>query len=98
VPGILAGLDILPGFLADRGGSFWRFQFHPRTTGLGKPDRYGLLGRTRSMLTLTNVMHLFANEFSGLRGRRFALSCILFGPFQSLAFRHNVRLFELNTR
>jgi len=32
-----------------------------------------LLGRARTMFTLANMMHLFADKFAGLRGSGFAL-------------------------
>ena len=40
------------------------------------------------MFTLANVVHLFANEFTGLGAGGFALPTIAAGPFESFCFRH----------
>jgi hypothetical protein len=40
------------------------------------------------VFTLANVVHLFADEFTGLGAGRFALPTIAAGPFESFCFRH----------
>jgi hypothetical protein len=40
------------------------------------------------VLTLSDVLHFFANEFPGLRGWSFAVPCILLSPFDRFLFRH----------
>lgn len=88
---ILACLGILFSLPSNRSGTFRRSQLHPGTTGLGKTYGYYLLGRTRTMLTLSNVMHLLTNEFSGLCGRRLALTGVFAGSFNCLSFRHETK-------
>ena len=65
--------------------------------GLGKTYGNRLLRRTRTMLTLSNVVYLFANEFSRLSGRRLALAGIFSGSFNCFALRHNSDLLELSS-
>jgi hypothetical protein len=38
------------------------------------------------MFAFANVVHLLANEFSGLRGRSFPLTLVLFGAFNNFSF------------
>ena len=40
------------------------------------------------MNALADVIHFFANEFTGLRGRGFALSLVAFGASNSFLFGH----------
>ena len=40
------------------------------------------------MLAFADVVHLFADEFACLSGRRFSLLLVAFGAFQRPFFRH----------
>ena len=41
------------------------------------------------MFSLTDVLHLFANKFTGLRGWRKPFAFVLVGPFNDIFFWHN---------
>jgi hypothetical protein len=41
------------------------------------------------MLTLPDMLDLFVNEFSRLRGRRFPFACIFARPLDRFLFRHS---------
>jgi hypothetical protein len=88
---ILGGLGILLRLLSHRSGSFRRCQLHSGATRLGKANRDRLLRRTRAVLTLSDVMDLFANEFSGLSGRGLALAGVFSGSLDGFALRHDFR-------
>jgi hypothetical protein len=47
-----------------------------------------LLRRPRTMLALADVVHLFADEFAGLRRGRFARLLVLACPLERGLFRH----------
>jgi len=94
---ILTRLGIALSLLSNRSWTFWSSQLHPSVMGLGKTYGNRLLRRTRTMLTLSNVVYLFANEFSRLSGRRLALAGIFSGSFNCFALRHNSDLLELSS-
>src|SRR5581483_11737945 len=56
----------------------WR-QFDPGAARLREADSDSLFGGSGAVLALPDVLHLFADEFAGLGGRRF--------PFGFVAFR-----------
>jgi len=61
---------------------------NPRPACLGQADGDGLFGGAGAVFTLANVVHLFADEFTGLGAGGFALPTISAGPFESFCFRH----------
>jgi hypothetical protein len=65
-------------------------KLHAGTARLREADRDRLLRRSRAMLPLSYVMHLFAHELTSLRRRGFPFAPVLFGPLQGLFFRHHV--------
>ena len=74
----------------------WRCrQFDTSFPGFGKPDRNGLLGVLNSVLPFPDMVNLFADEFSRLRGRRLTFASILAGAFNSLFFGHVILLRNL---
>ena len=44
------------------------------------------------MFSLTNVLHLFADEFARLGRRRLSLSLVFASPFECLLFRHSTKV------
>src|SRR5256885_16023568 len=58
-------------------------------SGLGEANGDRLLRRSGSMLTATNFVDLFANEFARLSGRRFAFAPVLTGLFECSLVRHH---------
>ena len=56
---------------------------------LKKPDCDRLLRRPHAVLSLFDVLYLFANEFPGLRGWRFSFMGIFLRTFQSFLFWHS---------
>jgi hypothetical protein len=70
-----------------------RFELHPCAPGFREADRDGLLGRSRTMLTFSHMVHFLTHEFSSLRARRFSLAGIRTSAFDGFVFRHtNLRL------
>ena len=67
-----------------------RCQVNPSTTRLGQAYRYGLLGRSSTMLSFTNVMHFLADEFARLCAGRFPFSFIALSSFKSLFLWHDL--------
>src|SRR5271163_3144281 len=65
-----------------------RRKFHPSPPGFRQPNRYGLLRGAGAVLPFPNMVHLFFHEFSGLRGRSFALAFVFSSALQRLFFRH----------
>jgi hypothetical protein len=65
-----------------------RLQFHPRAPGLRESDSNGLLGRRRTMLAFSHMVHFLAHEFSRLCAGRFSFAGILASAFDGFAFRH----------
>jgi len=63
-------------------------QLHTGAPGLGKTNSDRLLGRSRAVLSFTDVVHLLAHEFAGLGARRFAFTRIFARAFQRLFFGH----------
>src|SRR5438270_9495807 len=68
--------------------AFRRSELDAGAARFGKPNGDSLLRRARSVLALSNVMHLLANKFAGLSARRFALALILVCAFQCLLLWH----------
>jgi hypothetical protein len=72
------------------GGSlFRRRQLNACAPRFGKPDRNGLLRASRSVLSLTNMVHLFAHELARLRAGRFALASVFARPLDCSFFWHD---------
>src|SRR5207248_552429 len=65
-----------------------RLQLYSRPAGLRQPDRDRLLGRTRTVFALTDVVHLLTDELPSLRRRRFALGCILVRALDGFSLWH----------
>src|ERR1700722_10639002 len=89
---------ILRRFLSRRRRSSRR-QFHSCAPRLRKPNGNCLLGRSRSMFALPNVIHLFLDKLSRLRRWRFPFARIFSGPLHGLPLRHGNPLlvvFSLN--
>jgi hypothetical protein len=55
---------------------------------LGETDGDRLLRGASPVLALPDVMHLFADEFAGLRGRCFAFPLVSLGAFVGSLARH----------
>jgi hypothetical protein len=78
-------------FSIGRGGTFEGFfrhlafagrsQLHPSAARFGKPNRNSLLGGTSAVFAFAYMVHFFANELAGLRGRRLALFLVLPSAF-----------------
>jgi hypothetical protein len=63
-------------------------QFHPGPASFRQTNGYGLFSRARAMFAFTDVVHLFAHEFTGLSRWRFALALVAPGPLDSFSFGH----------
>ena len=83
----LRRLSILRRFLPSRCRSPRR-QFHSRAPRLRKPNGNCLLGRSRSMFSLPNVIHFFPDELSRLGRWRLPFPRIFSGPLHGLTLRH----------
>src|SRR5947207_13253065 len=59
----------------------WRRKFHSSTSRFRKANRDGLFSRSSAVLSFTDMVHLFANEFTGLGRGCLALAFIPFGSF-----------------
>jgi hypothetical protein len=70
---------------------FRRLQLHPGAARFGEPDGDRLLGRPGAVFALANMLDLFMDEFSGLRGGRLAFAGVLACAFDGFLFRHTVR-------
>jgi hypothetical protein len=55
---------------------------------LRKSYRDSLFGRSRAVFTVTDMINLFSDEFSSLRGRSFALARVATRSFDGSFFRH----------
>src|SRR5438093_2376583 len=66
----------------------WRRQLYSCPPRLRQPNCDRLLRGTSSVLTFPDMFDLLVNEFSGLSGRRFALTRVLFSSFYGFFFRH----------
>jgi len=60
-----------------------------RSTRLGKTDGDGLFGIPCAVLSLANVVHLFANELTRLSGRTLSLRAVASGSLQGLFAWHS---------
>ena len=67
---------------------FRRRQIYSRSSRPGEPDCDRLFRGARGVFTLADMLHLFTHEFSGLRGRGFALTGVLLRTFRGLFLRH----------
>jgi hypothetical protein len=65
-----------------------RLEFYTRAAGLGQPDRDGLLGRTRTVFALTDMLDLLVDEFARLSGWRLSLSGVPPRASDGFLFRH----------
>src|SRR5258705_12936413 len=63
-------------------------QLDASTSRLREADCDRLLGRTRSMFSFANVVHLLPHEFACLRAGRFSLPRIFLRPLDGFFFRH----------
>jgi len=66
-----------------------RRKIDSRLTSLRQPDRNRLFGRSGTVFPFANMMHLFADEFAGLRRRRLAFALVTAGAFQCFFFGHD---------
>jgi hypothetical protein len=67
-------------------------QFDACTSCFRQPDRNGLLGGCCSVLAFTDVMHLFADEFSGLSAWSFSFASVFVRTLNRFFFRHEALL------
>src|SRR5262245_21675391 len=65
-----------------------RTERHASTPGFRQADRDRLLGRASAMFAFAHVMDFLANELTGLRPGRFALTSIAVGAFDRGFLRH----------
>jgi hypothetical protein len=75
--------------------SFRRRQLHTGATRFRQTNRDGLLWRSRAVFSLTDVLHFFPNEFTGLRRWRKPFAFVLAGPSNYIFFWHNKRISPL---
>jgi hypothetical protein len=75
--------------------AFRRRQLHTRTARFRQTNRDGLLWRSCTVFSLTDVLHFFPNEFTGLRGWRKPFAFVFMGPFNYIFFWHNKRVSPL---
>jgi hypothetical protein len=73
-----------------------RLQFHAGTPGLGQTDRNRLFRILRAVLAFTDVMDLFAYEFTRLRRFRFAGALVPPRAPQRFLLRHKASLLTAN--
>jgi hypothetical protein len=64
-------------------------QFHTCASSFRKADRDSLFCVRRAMLSFTNVMHLFADEFAGLSAGRLAFFFVSLRSFNYFLFWHD---------
>jgi len=58
-----------------------RLQLHGGAAGFGQAYRDRLSGRTRSMLALSHMVHLFSHKFSGLCAERLSFTGVFVRAF-----------------
>lgn len=83
-----ASRGVLRGSLGLGASALGRAQFHSGLAGLVKTDRNGLLGVRRTVFAFADVVHLFPDEFSGLRGSRLTFPLIFCCAFECFFLRH----------
>src|ERR1043165_6740915 len=76
-------------FLRD-GSLSRRRQLHTRPPRLGTSDGDGLLGGTRAVFALADVVHFFAHKFPGLRAGSFSRGFVLARSFDGFLFWHKL--------
>ena len=84
--------DVTPGLFArpsTRLTGFGRWQLDACASGLRKTNGDRLLGGSSAMFAFSNVLYLFPDELSSLRGRCFAFTRIPPSPVECLLFRHD---------
>lgn len=84
--------------LFGRGALAGRGQVDAGAPGLRQADGDRLLRRARTVLAAPDVLHLFAHELSGLRGRSLALASVAPGSFDGAFLWHvGLRLVRIPT-
>jgi hypothetical protein len=71
------------------GPALRRRQFHPRAPRLREPDGDRLLRRPGAMFAFANMVHLLANELSGLRAGSLSFTRVLSRSIDGSFFRHD---------
>lgn len=71
--------------------AFRRRQFHACASCFGQTDGDGLFSRARTVFSLADVLHFFADKFARLGRRRFSLSLVFASPFECLLFWHSTK-------
>src|SRR2546422_6376001 len=74
--------------LGGRGARLGRRQLHAGSARLGQPDGDRLLRRAGSVLPLSDVLDLFADELTGLSAGGFALTPVTTGALDGLFLGH----------
>src|SRR5262249_58048777 len=88
---VASASDIADRLLARLGGRTARLgrrQLHAGAARLGEPDGNRLLRRAGSVLTLSDVLDLFADELAGLSAGGFALTPVTTGAVEGLFLGH----------
>src|SRR5206468_6455660 len=87
---MLAAHGVLRGLLARRCRLSFagRREANPGATRFRQSNRDRLFGVTRAMLAFAHMMHLFAHEFTGLRGGRLAFALVLARSLHCLFLGH----------
>src|SRR5438067_1772834 len=90
LPRVFAARRVPRGLLAGRRGLSFagRRQANAGAARLRQPNRDRLLGIACAVLTFAHMMHLFANEFAGLRGGRFSFALVLTRGLHCLFLGH----------
>src|SRR3989442_14154066 len=80
-------LSTSPRFLRSR-FLLWRRKFHSSPPRFGKANRDCLFGRSRTVLSFADMVHLFANELARLGRWCLPLTFIAFGSLYRFLFWH----------
>jgi hypothetical protein len=68
--------------------AFRRRQFHAGASRFGQTDGDGLLGRSRAVFALANVLHFFPDKLARLGGRREPFALVFTCSFDCFVFWH----------
>ena len=93
MPTCVGARRALTGLLAS-GAFLRRGKIHARATGLRQSNGDGLLRGSGSVLTLSDVVHLLANELSRLCARGLPLPLVSAGSLQRTFLRHKATLYS----
>src|SRR5262249_5425418 len=88
------GIPGLPSPRPARRSGTRRRKLHSGSPRLGQPDRDGLLGGPRPVLSLADVIHLLVNEFSGLGAGRFTLPRVPLRALDDVLLWHDAFLLD----